>query len=117
MKKISNLGEKIKLQDKEYTIFENDVEWMPFRLLDEKERVFYLMSKDPRSTVYYLIDAAFNTKFQITKDELVYALEPPMLYWNPNSINLQSFANGGIITAGNPNCNSPGGNIPNPFLP
>ncbi len=36
MKKISNLGEKIKLQDKEYTIFENDVEWRPYKLVDEK---------------------------------------------------------------------------------
>ncbi len=55
------------------------------------------MSKDLRSTVYYVIDAAFNTKFQITKDELTKALEPPKIEWTVGTRPVISYASGGII--------------------
>lgn len=92
MEKISNLGKKISLKNKEFTIFENGVEHRPFLLRNEKEEIFYLMLKDTRSVNYTLIDWKFNTLFSVTKEELELAINPPVVNTSWHTGNVLSWS-------------------------
>jgi len=82
---MQEIGKKIILNNTEYTIFEHDTAGIPYYIIDEKNVRYFLQLKDDRSDKYHVVDGLFRFKFIVTKEELKWALNPP-IEWKPGGI-------------------------------